>query len=58
MTNNNVIPINNAVSVNNAVPVSNVASVITTAKKDWQGLVAAGIILAIGGYALYKLVKW
>ena len=43
---------------NNLAPTSNAPQVITTLEKDWQGLLAAAIILGLGGYALYKLMKW
>ena len=46
-------------TTNNATPaVSNTASVATGLEKDWQGLLAAGLILVAGGYVLYKLMKW
>ena len=37
---------------------SNTASVVNTLESDWQGLVVAGVVLVIGGYAIYKLMKW
>ena len=43
---------------NSTVPVSNAASVVGNLQNDWQGLFAAGLILGIGGYALYRLIKW
>ena len=46
------------VNTNSAVPVSNSASVVNSLENDWQGLLAAVIILGLGGYGLYKLMKW
>ena len=45
-------------ATNNLAPTSNTSSVINGFESDWQGLAVAAFFLGLGGYVLYKLMKW
>ncbi len=45
-------------ATNNLAPTSNASSVVNGLESDWQGLLATAFFLGLGGYAIYKLIKW
>jgi len=45
------------VSVNSNTPTLQ-QTIQSDLSKSWQGWIVAGLILGIGGYAVYKILKW